>query len=91
MLVQLPLRSGGSTADLNPVLIPDPGVCKNGTQLKLSFRLDSLNGGCVGDYGGDCYRDILGDARSIDHGSIAEKRSAAMLQFLPRVGCFLGP
>ena len=37
--------------------------------LQLSYSLNSLKGGYIGDYIGDYYRVIKGDTRSLDNGS----------------------
>ena len=35
----------------------------------MSCSLNSLKGGYIGNYIGDCYRGIKGDTRSLDYGS----------------------
>ena len=35
----------------------------------MSYSLNSLKGGYIGDYIGDYYRDIKGDTRSLDYSS----------------------
>ena len=41
--------------------------------VPMSYSLNSLQAGYVGDYLGDYYGDIKGDTRSLEHGSHGQK------------------